>query len=564
MGLLFAHSRAQERRYLVVLAVVVVLLGSVFPLLMQTSYTATAELHATLDIVGSLLGVIAGLALVAHYSSLGDRISLFLGLAFFLSGLADLVSGLLLFAFSQGWTGLTAVFLSRYTITAYVAGRLFMGLITLLAPLALVRMGEEETTRREAAWITFLVMALAAVATALVFMVASPTFLSGAFRGRPVDFLLGLLYVAALAVLLMEYHRERDMLTWWVTLSISVSALSLFIMAFSRAAYDIFHNVGHAYKVIGYVVPIVGFPICQIATAVERRQALAALQEQRSMFRTVLANTPDLIALKNLHFVYEAVNSAFCRFVGRAEEEIVGRTDYDLFDRDQAESYRRGDAEVLSTGQSVVQDEQVVRGGESQWFHILRAPVPDGRGRHIAILSSVRDITELKRMEHKLRLMSHTDELTGLHNRRGFFVLSEQILKKARRNRWHAALIYMDLDNMKAINDMHGHNEGDRVLVDVADVLRRTFRDSDIMARVGGDEFVVLALETSGRGEADLVRRLEGKWAEFTSAAKRPYQVSVSLGVAYYDSEAPVSLDELLSRADGMMYRNKRAKRASP
>ena len=560
----FSHSTKQERRYLVILGAVIVLLGSVQPFLLQSSYKGSAELHAAFDVFGGLLGLISGLALVAHYSSLGNRIYLFLGLAFFTGGTVDVFVGLLSFVSVKGLTGVSKQTLERFMTTAYVAARLQMGLIVLLAPSIMERMRKRTTaSKREGFGVTLLVLALGGFAAVLLFRLTSPQFANpDDMISRPVDFLLGLLFMAALTVLLVDYHRQRDMLTWWVALSIGVSTVALFMMAFSKEIYDSFFNISHAYKAMAYVVPIVGFPLCQIATAIERRQALDALQEQRSIFSTVLANTPDLIALKDMQFVYQAANAAFCDFLGKDEGEVLGRTDYHLFTQEQAESYRVSDQQVLDSGRSQLQDERVIEEeGSAKWLHLLRAPVRDGEGNVIAILSSVRDITELKRLEEKLRIMSHTDELTGLYNRRGFMVVSEQMLKNAKRNKWHAVLVFTDLDNMKEINDTHGHNEGDRALTEVADVLRATFREADIIARVGGDEFVVLALETSGREDSGLLTRLQLGLESLNAGSDRPYGISLSVGFACYDHVNPMTLDELLTQADNAMYEQKRSKR---
>src|SRR5690606_33602884 len=109
-----------------------------------------------------------------------------------------------------------------------------------------------------------------------------------------------------------------------------------------------------------------------------------------------------------------------------------------------------------------------------------------------------------------LQKLSHRDDLTGLHNRRGFLIQAEQLLKLAWRQQTPFVLVFMDLDHLKAINDTFGHAEGNRALIEAADVMRRCFRQSDLLARFGGDEFTALAL---GSGEADdaLIRaRLNG------------------------------------------------------
>ena len=139
--------------------------------------------------------------------------------------------------------------------------------------------------------------------------------------------------------------------------------------------------------------------------------------------------------------------------------------------------------------------------------------------------------------------------------------LSEQQLRVANRVRKGMFLIFADLDGMKRINDTLGHSEGDRALVDIAQVLKKTFRESDIVARFGGDEFVVLSLETPESGAGILTDRLNEHMTYHNRHADRPYELSVSIGIARYDPAKPVDLHDLIVRADNMMYEQKKAKK---
>ena len=161
------------------------------------------------------------------------------------------------------------------------------------------------------------------------------------------------------------------------------------------------------------------------------------------------------------------------------------------------------------------------------------------------------------RGEEALLALSLTDELTGLYNRRRFFVLTEQCLKVAIRTKKRSLLLYIDMDDLKWINDHYGHNEGDHALIDLAGILKKTFRDSDIIARMGGDEFVVL-LESTGENDEILMTRLYENIKDHHAEGTRRYKLSISVGAAQFDSENPISIDELLSKADTLMYAQKR------
>ena len=174
---------------------------------------------------------------------------------------------------------------------------------------------------------------------------------------------------------------------------------------------------------------------------------------------------------------------------------------------------------------------------------------------------SVRYAIERHRLLSALRSLSLIDDLTSIYNRRGFKDLGEQYLKLARRTSRGVSLVYLDIDRFKTINDTLGHHVGDRALRCVADTLRATFRRSDIIARMGGDEFAVLAMEASSEDVAMLVGRLRDELSELNQNTKEQFQLSLSIGTTRYVGEDVMSLDDLLAKADAVMYAEKRDKR---
>lgn len=162
-----------------------------------------------------------------------------------------------------------------------------------------------------------------------------------------------------------------------------------------------------------------------------------------------------------------------------------------------------------------------------------------------------------------LRALSVTDDLTSLHNRRGFMALAEQQMKVAACNGQGLLLLFIDLDGLKAINDTHGHAQGSRALMDTAEVLQRTFRDSDILARLGGDEFAVLAVDTRASAQESIEGRLREQLAIHNLRVDRPFRLSFSVGVAVAEPLHQRTLDELITEADERMYAQKRARRVA-
>jgi diguanylate cyclase (GGDEF)-like protein len=164
-----------------------------------------------------------------------------------------------------------------------------------------------------------------------------------------------------------------------------------------------------------------------------------------------------------------------------------------------------------------------------------------------------------EKMEDEIRELLITDHLTDLHNRRGFLSLAEQQLKLSNRTKKRLLLFFIDLDGLKWINDTLGHAEGDAAIVETAIVLRKTFRSSDIIARIGGDEFAVLAVNAEEIDPDVMKNRLQEE-IELCNSRDRRYQLSVSVGVSSFDPENPVSIDLLMVRADEQMYNEKRLK----
>jgi diguanylate cyclase (GGDEF)-like protein len=163
-------------------------------------------------------------------------------------------------------------------------------------------------------------------------------------------------------------------------------------------------------------------------------------------------------------------------------------------------------------------------------------------------------------LREKLSFMSFTDELTGLYNRRGFFALADQQLKLSNREKKGMFLISSDIDNLKKINDTLGHIEGDAALLETAIILKKSFRESDIISRLGGDEFVILATENPETTIETLTVRLKANLNDHNTSANKPYMLSLSIGVAHYDPVHPISIEELLFKADKLMYEEKEQK----
>jgi diguanylate cyclase (GGDEF)-like protein/PAS domain S-box-containing protein len=186
------------------------------------------------------------------------------------------------------------------------------------------------------------------------------------------------------------------------------------------------------------------------------------------------------------------------------------------------------------------------------------APIrdPAGWGQFVA---TVRDLTERKRWERSIEALTFVDDLTGLYNRRGFSMFALQQIRLAARTGQNLVLVSVDLDGLKRINDSFGHNEGDRAIHELAVILRRGFRETDVIARFGGDEFVVLATENEGLGAESTLERLAERMSLRNRRGDLPWTLSASFGWTRIDPRNAPPLQELLAIADARMYEAKRA-----
>jgi diguanylate cyclase (GGDEF)-like protein len=278
--------------------------------------------------------------------------------------------------------------------------------------------------------------------------------------------------------------------------------------------------------------------------AVERRRMVEARARAEASLRHVVSSSADAMVVVDGEGVVRFVNPAAEGLFGRPAEEMVGQP----FEHEVVPGMT---AEV-----------EIDRPGQESAIAEMRVVQTPWEGEQ-ANLASLRDITDSVRMREELRTLSLRDELTGLYNRRGFITLAEQQLKLADRSGRGFLLFFADLDGLKKINDEKGHQEGDRALRRAAEVLKDTFRESDIVGRMGGDEFAVLAVGAGGAAEA-VTARLQKALNARLQREDAPVPISLSAGCVRYDAQDPCSLDELLARADAAMYEQKRLRREGP
>lgn len=224
---------------------------------------------------------------------------------------------------------------------------------------------------------------------------------------------------------------------------------------------------------------------------------------------------------------------------------------------------RAGELRCIETGENHDEEYRVIwPDGSTHWLRETGNVIKDAHGQVIKMMGVVRDISEEKASAKQLRKLAQHDPLTGLPNRLGLEERLGKALERARSNATRVALVFVDLNGFKAINDKHGHAAGDRMLVTTATRLKKTLRESDTVARIGGDEFVLI-LEglTQGKSLQDeahgICEKIFAGLAPPISIGSTLQHIDTSLGVAVFPDHAP-SMDSLIHVADLAMYEAKR------
>ncbi len=291
----------------------------------------------------------------------------------------------------------------------------------------------------------------------------------------------------------------------------------------------------------------------------ERKKAEQKLRESQENLRVLLDASGESFFLMDPRGAFLAANESVARRMGFEHSgQLLGKRAYDFLPPGLARKRKAQVARVLQTGKPV-RFEDLRRG---RIIDQVIYPVFDDTGRVNRVAVYGTDITDYRDMEKRLRVLALTDQLTGLYNRRGFFLFAERQLKIAKRSAQILTLFYIDLDGMKKINDTLGHDDGDRALLATADILSESIRESDIVARVGGDEFAILAINTETAAQGSLIDRLRERISRFNSDGKEKFTLSLSIGTAVYNRESKATLQDLVTLADKRMYLEKRKKRA--
>jgi len=307
--------------------------------------------------------------------------------------------------------------------------------------------------------------------------------------------------------------------------------------------------------------PGVGGLILNMRDVTERNEALAALRASEARTRAILDSAADGILMVGVDGRIESCNGAAERMFGRAEAEMVGEQISLLVPAGSERLHEASPRGVTADGGQTIYVDLEGRRAGGERFPIEATANAVSAAPTIGFTVVMRDVTERRELERRLAHQALHDELTGLPNRRAFLDRVEMAMARARRSGGLVALLFLDLDRFKVVNDSLGHDQGDNLLRQAAERMLHSIRESDTLARIGGDEFLVLCEDVdSVLSTTDLASRLCATLDEPFQLGESEVSVGGSIGIAVWDG-GNSSPDDLLRRADTAMYRAKDAGR---
>jgi len=278
------------------------------------------------------------------------------------------------------------------------------------------------------------------------------------------------------------------------------------------------------------------------------------------LLNAIMDNVADSIYFKDRHCRIIRASRKMAQSCGFSNPaELIGQTDETLFSKELGKKTAIDDLHIMESGQPLIGlvESHILPNGEMNWTSTTKLPLRNDQGEIIGLLGITREINELKRTELDLQHIATHDILTSLPNRYLFFNRLEHAICRAKRQKCILAVLFIDLDHFKVINDQLGHDTGDRILKEIAQLLNSLLRESDTIARIGGDEFVLL-LETIQDFEepAVIADRILKALISIMNKLSLDAKLGASIGISLYPQDSTDAAG-LIKTADHAMYQAK-------
>jgi len=285
------------------------------------------------------------------------------------------------------------------------------------------------------------------------------------------------------------------------------------------------------------------------------------LRKSERQYRDLVESASDLVQSVRPDGSYIYVNRAWKETLGYTDQEIAQLNIFQVIDPSEQEHCLQLFEQIMSIGQSSTV-ETIFKAKDGRQIAVEgNVTCKVCNGIPMSCMGIFRDVSKRKRRAARLHSQTVNDELTSLHNQHVYRSLVDKQLAIANRSGKELALLYLDVDDMKSINETLGHSLGDLALADTANLLQKTFRQSDIIGRIGGDEFAILLTERPEQsGEEIILQRFKENLAKLNQESGRIFELKLSLGLAYYDPMEPCTTDALITKAGSMMYQVRNGK----
>lgn len=294
----------------------------------------------------------------------------------------------------------------------------------------------------------------------------------------------------------------------------------------------------------------------------QRKKAEADLAEKERRYRDLFDHGQGLICTHDIFGTITAVNPAALLSLGYSREEMVGQNLRDLLPEERRLGFDAYLRKVVHEGEDAGLLTVVNKRGKTLFwgYHNVLVSEP---GKEPYVLGHAQDVTQLIEAQRALKNLSLTDELTGLYNRRGFLTLAEQQVKLERHESSARGLVllFADMDDLKKINDDFGHEVGSKAIVAFSRILKTCLRTGDLIARWGGDEFVILTIGSRDENVSLIIERINKSVDEYNAESGKPYKLACSIGFTSVDVDDGENLEAIIAEADKAMYAEKRLRK---
>ena len=284
-------------------------------------------------------------------------------------------------------------------------------------------------------------------------------------------------------------------------------------------------------------------------------KATQEAENKESLLKALFDSIPDIIFYKDKNSLYLGGNHAFEDYNDFLLEDFVGKDDYELFGPQLAAQYLKIDEEVFESRKpSRTEEFYTNEDGKETLFELLKTPYYDEKGQLIGVIGIRRDVTERRRREDEILYLNHHDVLTGLYNR-AYIQQALEFLDQD--SNFPISVVAGDINGLKLVNDSFGHGEGDRLIVAISQILKKSTRESDVVGRVGGDEFYLILPNTDSKAAKEIIKSIRLSCDEHSQALDNDVHfTSISLGQATKVEEG-LPLTEYINLAEEYMYQQK-------